>query len=64
MRLIDADPFDKALYHIPDDVFDPQSYARGVEAVLDKIRASKTVVQLPDKDVALFLEWLKGLPIN
>ena len=64
MRLIDADPFDRSLYHIPDDVYDPQSYAFGVEAVLNKIRQSDTVIQIDDKDKEAFLEWLKSCPIR
>lgn len=64
MRLIDAEPFDKTLLHVPDDVGDAFSFIRGVESVLDKIRASKTV-EIPSKDAYKdisdrYLEKLRG----
>lgn len=41
-RLIDASPFDKLIIHVPDDVYDAQSYVRGVEDILYLIRTAKT----------------------
>ena len=42
-RLIDASPFDKLIISVPEDVYDPQSYIRGVEDVLYLIRSAETV---------------------
>ena len=39
-RLIDATPFDKLILKVPDDVYDDQSYIRGVEDVLAIIRSA------------------------
>ena len=41
-RLIDASPFDKLIMGIPEDVYDAQSYIRGIEDVLYLIRTAKT----------------------
>lgn len=49
MRLIDAEPFDRLLLHVPEDVYDAQSFAQGVETVLEKIRTAETV-EIPLKD--------------
>ena len=41
-RLIDAKPFDSFIINVPFDVYDPQSYIRGVEDMLVLIRSAKT----------------------
>ena len=41
-RLIDASFFDKLIISVPDDVYDVQSYIRGVEDILYLIRSAKT----------------------
>ena len=39
--LIDRVPFDRLIISVPDDVYDPQSYIRGVEDMLTLIRNAK-----------------------
>ena len=39
--LIDRTPFDKFIISVPEDVYDPFSYIRGVEDVLNLIRKAK-----------------------
>lgn len=41
-RLIDATPFDRLIISVPEDVYDAQSYIRGVEDMLYLIRSAKT----------------------
>ena len=43
MRLIDASPFDRLIMSVPEDVYDAQSYVRGVEDILYLIRTAKEV---------------------
>ena len=64
MRLIDADKFDGVIYHIPEGVYDAQSYIRGMEDVINEIRKTKTVISIPNKDVGEFLKWLATCPIK
>ena len=56
MRLIDADKFNKVIYHVPEDVYDAQSYIRGMEDMLDRIRQAETVLQLSDKGEELMVK--------
>ena len=39
-KLIDATPFDGLIMSVPEDIFDAQSYIRGVEDVLALIRSA------------------------
>lgn len=64
MRLIDADKFNGVICHIPEDVYDAQSYIRGMEDVINSIRNTKTVIEIPQKDVKAFMEWLNSCPIR
>ena len=41
-RLIDASPFDRLIISVPEDIYDAQSYVRGVEDILTLIRTAKT----------------------
>lgn len=43
MRIIDADPFDKFIIHVPEGVGDEYSYIRGVEDMLELIRKAETI---------------------
>ena len=42
MRLIDADPFEKMIIHVPEEVYDPLSFCQGAETVLRMIREAET----------------------
>lgn len=42
-RLIDASVFDRLIISVPEDVYDPQSYIRGVEDILYLIRSAETL---------------------
>ena len=64
MRLIDADKFNGFICHIPEDVYDAQSYIRGMEDVINSIRNTKTVIEITQKDVKAFMEWLNSCPIR
>ena len=39
--LIDRVPFDNFIISVPEDIYDPYSYIRGVEDVLNLIRKAK-----------------------
>ena len=41
-RLIDAEPFDRFIISVPEDVYDALSYIRGIEDMLYLIRSAKT----------------------
>ena len=57
MRLIDADKFNSVIYHVPDDVYDAYSYVQGIEFVLDKIREAKTIIDIPDTEAVVQIDW-------
>ena len=39
--LIDRVPFNRLIVSVPEDVYDPQSYIRGIEDILNLIRKAK-----------------------
>ena len=41
-RLNDANPFDRFIISVPEDVYDAMSYIRGIEDMLYLIRSAKT----------------------
>ena len=49
VRLIDASQFDRMILPVPYDVYDPGSFIRGVEAVLERVRSAETVVLVNDE---------------
>ena len=49
--LIDRVPFDKLVISVPEDVYDPQSYIRGVEDILSLLRKAK--VENEEEDLSV-----------